>query len=31
VITRHPAADKRYNVALPIPRLAPVSSSVRRG
>jgi hypothetical protein len=31
VITRHPAAEKRFTVACPMPRLAPVSSSVRRG
>src|SRR5215467_9181406 len=31
VITRHPAAAKRLTVAWPMPRLAPVRSSVRRG
>jgi hypothetical protein len=31
VITRHPAAEKRFTVAWPIPREAPVSSSTRRG
>src|SRR5262249_53551395 len=31
VMTRHPAAAKRLTVAWPIPRLAPVRSSVRRG
>ena len=31
VITRQPAAEKRFTVAWPMPRLAPVSSSVRRG
>ena len=31
VITRQPAAEKRFTVACPMPRLAPVSSSVRRG
>src|SRR6185312_13483452 len=30
-MTRQPAAEKRFTVACPIPRLAPVSSSVRRG
>src|SRR5690348_14544359 len=31
VITRQPAAEKRFTVAWPMPRLAPVRSSVRRG
>src|SRR5215471_8573714 len=31
VMTRHPAAAKRFTVAWPMPRLAPVRSSVRRG
>ena len=31
VMTRQPAAEKRFTVACPMPRLAPVSSSVRRG
>jgi hypothetical protein len=31
VMTRQPAAEKRLTVAWPMPRLAPVSSSVRRG
>src|SRR6185503_10830316 len=31
VITRQPAAEKRFTVACPMPRLAPVSSRVRRG
>src|SRR6266404_6255885 len=31
VMTRQPAEEKRITVAWPIPRLAPVSSSVRRG
>src|SRR3954452_979327 len=31
VITRQPALEKRITVAWPIPRLAPVRSSVRRG
>src|SRR5262245_3557957 len=31
VMTRQPAAEKRLTVAWPIPRLAPVRSSVRRG
>src|SRR5436309_14253345 len=31
VITRHPAAEKRFTVACPMPRLAPVNRSVRRG
>ena len=31
VMTRQPAAEKRFTVAWPMPRLAPVSSSVRRG
>ena len=30
-MTRQPAAEKRLTVAWPMPRLAPVSSSVRRG
>src|SRR5262245_8134548 len=30
-MTRQPAAEKRLTVACPMPRLAPVSSSVRRG
>jgi hypothetical protein len=30
VITRQPAAEKRLTVAWPMPRLAPVSRSVRR-
>src|SRR5436190_21137757 len=31
VMTRQPAAEKRFTVAWPMPRLAPVSSKVRRG
>ena len=31
VITRQPAAEKRFTVACPMPRLAPVSRSARRG
>ena len=31
VITRQPAAEKRFTVACPMPRLAPVRSSARRG
>src|SRR3982750_349451 len=31
VITRQPALEKRITVAWPMPRLAPVRSSVRRG
>jgi hypothetical protein len=31
VITRQPAAEKRLTVAWPMPRLAPVRRSVRRG
>src|SRR3954469_12865768 len=31
VITRQPAAEKRFTVAWPMPRLAPVSRSARRG
>ena len=31
VMTRQPAAEKRFTVAWPMPRLAPVSSSARRG
>ncbi len=31
MITRHPALEKRITVACPMPRLAPVSSSVRFG
>src|SRR3954471_21334298 len=31
VMTRQPAAEKRFTVACPMPRLAPVSKSVRRG
>src|SRR5262249_992017 len=31
VMTRQPAAEKRLTVAWPMPRLAPVSSNVRRG
>src|ERR1700679_1537419 len=31
VMTRQPAAEKRFTVACPMPRLAPVRSSVRRG
>src|SRR5262245_55997195 len=31
VMTRQPAAEKRFTVAWPMPRLAPVSRSVRRG
>src|SRR6516165_3999323 len=31
VMTRQPAAEKRFTVACPMPRLAPVKSSVRRG
>src|SRR5882762_11004305 len=31
VMTRHPAEEKRITVAWPMPRLAPVRSSVRRG
>jgi hypothetical protein len=30
-MTRHPAAENRLTVAWPMPRLAPVSSRVRRG
>jgi hypothetical protein len=30
-MTRHPAEEKRITVACPMPRLAPVRSSVRRG
>src|SRR6186997_2351156 len=30
-MTRQPAAEKRLTVAWPMPRLAPVRSSVRRG
>jgi hypothetical protein len=30
-MTRQPAAEKRFTVACPMPRLAPVSSKVRRG
>jgi hypothetical protein len=30
-MTRQPAAEKRFTVAWPMPRLAPVSRSVRRG
>jgi hypothetical protein len=30
-MTRQPAAEKRLTVAWPMPRLAPVSSKVRRG
>ena len=30
VMTRQPAAEKRLTVACPIPRLAPVSSMMRR-
>ena len=30
-MTRQPAEEKRITVAWPIPRLAPVRSSVRRG
>jgi hypothetical protein len=30
-MTRQPAAEKRFTVAWPMPRLAPVSSSARRG
>jgi hypothetical protein len=30
-MTRQPAAEKRFTVACPMPRLAPVNSSVRRG
>jgi hypothetical protein len=30
-MTRHPAAEKRLTVACPMPRLAPVSSMMRRG
>jgi hypothetical protein len=30
-MTRQPAAEKRFTVACPMPRLAPVRSSVRRG
>src|SRR5262245_1714844 len=30
-MTRQPAAEKRFTVAWPIPRLAPVSSRARRG
>jgi hypothetical protein len=30
-MTRQPAAEKRFTVAWPMPRLAPVRSSVRRG
>ena len=31
VMTRQPAAEKRFTVAWPMPRLAPVSSRARRG
>jgi hypothetical protein len=31
VMTRQPAAEKRFTVAWPMPRLAPVNSRVRRG
>src|SRR6478752_7385350 len=31
VMTRQPAAEKRFTVAWPMPRLAPVNRSVRRG
>src|SRR6516225_7341241 len=31
VMTRQPAAENRFTVACPMPRLAPVKSSVRRG
>src|SRR5215210_7190026 len=31
VITRQPAAENRFTVACPIPRLAPVRSMIRRG
>src|SRR4029077_4117244 len=31
VITRQPAAENRFTVACPMPRLAPVSSKARRG
>jgi hypothetical protein len=31
VMTRQPAAENRFTVAWPIPRLAPVSRSARRG
>jgi hypothetical protein len=31
VMTRQPAAENRFTVACPMPRLAPVRSSVRRG
>jgi hypothetical protein len=31
VMTRQPAAEKRFTVACPMPRLAPVSSKARRG
>src|SRR6202034_624492 len=31
VMTRQPAAENRFTVAWPMPRLAPVSRSVRRG
>jgi hypothetical protein len=30
-MTRQPAAEKRFTVACPMPRLAPVSSKARRG
>src|SRR5690242_11454194 len=30
-MTRQPAAEKRFTVACPMPRLAPVNRSVRRG
>jgi hypothetical protein len=30
-MTRQPAAEKRFTVAWPMPRLAPVSSKARRG
>src|SRR5258708_7921792 len=30
-MTRQPAAEKRFTVAWPMPRLAPVSSRARRG
>src|SRR6202045_4755936 len=31
VMTRQPVAEKRFTVAWPMPRLAPVSSRARRG
>src|ERR1700730_14931427 len=31
VMTRQPAAEKRFTVACPMPRLAPVSRRARRG